>query len=710
MMNSDPDREATVKKPPKFKGSIKWKPWKESVISYFNSSLTKDFIPLSYFIRVNDDPAPDAEYDSEHQRLVAIAPHRGTEFKHDNGVVFDFLKTWTINGPAYPWMKQFDTTRNGRATWLSLLTYYEGTAARDCVKEAAYAAKSNAKYYGEKKKFSFDTYVNIHQEAYQDLHQNDETIPEDKRVRDLLTGIKDASLNAAKQTIMAMPTLRTDFAAAVSHLATSLQMNAALLPDVRNISTTTSSGRGGGRGSNNRGRGRGRGKGRGNGGRNIYLGNYNAAQWRALSVEDKKKVREGCKRSAEQQSHTPTTINVSHVTTANQDPDAQSTVTTPTAVITRADTENAGSAMTHRWLNAITTGIRGQGPTGARSVAQVRQQETQNTVFGTCELDSHADTCVAGPNCRTLEDTGFTVSVTGFSDKLHGTVTNVPIVKAATAYDDPLTGTTYILVLGQAIYMGDSVEATLLCPNQLRYQGIVVDDCPKHLAPPGNPSTHSLFIPENQLRICFKMKGPVSVFDTRMPTKDEISTCRWVTLTGDEVWDPHSESFQAEEEKVTYHDDYFLGRNHDSRTIMSLSKNLNNISDIFDDYLFINRYVSQVATGIKKPKVSKEQLAQRWGIGLSAAENTIKVTPQKGIRNLTGHIDRRLKTKQAHSRYKYLSGRHGRFYTDTFFHQCQLLGPAHVQNYIPMILGSSRYIPCNPRQKLMIVLIPLYMR
>jgi len=27
MMNSDPDREAAVKKPPKFKGSIKWKPW-----------------------------------------------------------------------------------------------------------------------------------------------------------------------------------------------------------------------------------------------------------------------------------------------------------------------------------------------------------------------------------------------------------------------------------------------------------------------------------------------------------------------------------------------------------------------------------------------------------------------------------------------------------------------------------------------------------
>jgi hypothetical protein len=103
---------------------------------------------------------------------------------------------------------------------------------------------------------------------------------------------------------------------------------------------------------------------------------------------------------------------------------------------------------------------------------------------------------------------------------------------------------------------------------------------------------------------------------------------------------------------------------------MSLSKNLTNINDVFNDHMFLSRcisQVSQVVTGGKKPKVSKEQLAQRWGIGLAAAEKTFKVTIQRGIRNLTGHIDRRLKTKQAHSRYSHLLGRHGRFYTDTFF-------------------------------------------
>jgi len=72
------------------------------------------------------------------------------------------------------------------------------------------------------------------------LRQNDEIIPEDKRVRDLLTGIKDQFLNAAKQIIMAFPDLRGDFAATDSHLAATIQMNAALTPDNQNISGVNS--------------------------------------------------------------------------------------------------------------------------------------------------------------------------------------------------------------------------------------------------------------------------------------------------------------------------------------------------------------------------------------------------------------------------------------------------------------------------------------
>jgi hypothetical protein len=104
-------------------------------------------------------------------------------------------------------MKQYSNTRNGRSTWLAILAYYEGNAVRDSIKETVYASIANDKYLVEKKRSSFDTYENIHQKAYQDFRPNDETIPEDERVRDLLTGIKAQSLNAAKKSNHGYPRL-----------------------------------------------------------------------------------------------------------------------------------------------------------------------------------------------------------------------------------------------------------------------------------------------------------------------------------------------------------------------------------------------------------------------------------------------------------------------------------------------------------------------
>jgi hypothetical protein len=101
----------------------------------------------------------------------------GIEFEEDNGKVFDLLKSWTRNGPAWTWMLAFNSTHNGRATWQSLVTHFEGDAQRDHVKDHAYAAIANAKYYGECKKFSFETYVTIH---YADLEQYGEVISEEK--------------------------------------------------------------------------------------------------------------------------------------------------------------------------------------------------------------------------------------------------------------------------------------------------------------------------------------------------------------------------------------------------------------------------------------------------------------------------------------------------------------------------------------------------
>jgi hypothetical protein len=101
-----------------------------------------------------------------------------------------------------------------------------------------------------------------------------------------------------------------------------------------------------------------------------------------------------------------------------------------------ADTSMAGQSMSRRQrINALFTSPR------VRSVFQVQSEATYVMRTANCELDSHAVTSVAGPSFVVLEYSDMTCNVSPFA-KTYETKTNVLIVKAATAYDDPKTGTT----------------------------------------------------------------------------------------------------------------------------------------------------------------------------------------------------------------------------------------------------------------------------
>jgi len=130
---------------------------------------------------------------------------------------------------------------------------------------------------------------------------------------------------------------------------------------------------------------------------------------------------------------------------------------------------------------------------------------------------------------------------------------NIPIVTAATAFDDPSTGQTKILIIGQAIYMGDKVQHTLLCPNQMRAFGLHVEDIPMHLAPSSKPSAHTTYCPETDFNIPLPLEGVFSYFPSWTPTRDELETCKRVYLTNEHEWDPHSCHFQDQENNIAEH-------------------------------------------------------------------------------------------------------------------------------------------------------------
>ena len=158
------------------------------------------------------------------------------------------------------------------------------------------------------------------------------------------------------------------------------------------------------------------------------------------------------------------------------------------------------------------------------------------------ELDSHADTVVAGSSCKVLEFTEKSCDVYPYADS-YEPIKNVPIAKVATAYDHP-TGETFIIIFGQALYMGDTMEHSLICPNQARVNGVIVEDVPKHLSP-GKSSSHSIFFPDDDVQLPLQLNGVISCFPTRFPSDHELNNCRWLVMTNDLPWEPSSPEFAA---------------------------------------------------------------------------------------------------------------------------------------------------------------------
>ena len=110
--------------------------------------------------------------------------------------------------------------------------------------------------------------------------------------------------------------------------------------------------------------------------------------------------------------------------------------------------------------------------TSVRRISQTHRVVNTNkedTPFhGRSELDSHADTTVAGKNYVILRYKYCSCGVATFSDK-YTPMKDVLIVSAATGYTSA-NGRNYILVFNEALYIKD-MQHTLINSNQCRHFG-----------------------------------------------------------------------------------------------------------------------------------------------------------------------------------------------------------------------------------------------
>ena len=314
-----------------------------------------------------------------------------------------------------------------------------------------------------------------------------------------------------------------------------------------------------------------------------------------------------------------------------------------------------------------------------------------------CELDSHADTNVGGANCILIDDTGEFATVHSFSEEQQP-FKNVPIGTVATAWVDPSSGETFVLIFPQTLFFGTRMKHSLICPNQLRSFGVIVDDTPRQFDP---SSSHSITIPGHNVVIPLQLSGVISHFSSHSPSDDELENCRRIVMCSDYPWDPHNPSFATQERAVAHtsdvsavhqHGDCGCGDSGDE----GLPSLLPTPAELLSEDQFANRLISAVNIASddwvgdgtegytdgdlfdnlerrvfamslvdKESVVTKEVLARRWGISLDTAHRTLRATTQRGVRAFLNPTDRRLSTRLPHLAFPMLRDR--KMYTDTLF-------------------------------------------
>ena len=272
-------------------------------------------------------------------------------------------------------------------------------------------------------------------------------------------------------------------------------------------------------------------------------------------------------------------------------------------------------------------------------------------------IDSHADVSCAGRDAY-VESVlmGRKCEVRGFHDSYEPLI-DVSYVNALYKYQDEM-GQEYLLQVNQSLDFTKSMTNSILCTNQARHNGVIINDIPKAID--GN-SPQDIVFPHENVRLPIQMKGPVPVIPVSKPSNDDIMLLPRLQLTSDEViWEPNIIFGNALEDHGTIYfetnDDYYISG------IMQLQ-------GIVDQH----NTVCSLRTNSMDGKCSATHLSKLWGIGLKAAERTITATTQLSRRDLKDNISRRVRTKVHQRRYRQLDGYLGRFSSDTFFSQCKSL-------------------------------------
>ena len=278
-------------------------------------------------------------------------------------------------------------------------------------------------------------------------------------------------------------------------------------------------------------------------------------------------------------------------------------------------------------------------------------------------------------------------------DSSYKSIANVPIVSGATAWDDPFTGETYILVFHESLFYGPKLDHSLINPNQIRMNGIGFWDNPFD-------RTRELSIEiERGPVIPLEFKGTKLMFSSRVPTKDELDRCHHIDMTSPLEWNPSqvvlgeiasdrqkAPPFSVIIGKVTRENNAFYIRDADVHgyelggtddyllhsvdpTLIGLRERIIESTTVeewhHEDVPSRRTFISTE----RHKKLSAESISDLWCIGIKRARNTLNATTQRGIRSAILPLSRRYRSDRRYN----MKRLNGKFATDTLYAEVKSL-------------------------------------
>ena len=291
-------------------------------------------------------------------------------------------------------------------------------------------------------------------------------------------------------------------------------------------------------------------------------------------------------------------------------------------------------------------------------------------------LDTHADVSCVGRHSRVLEVLeGQSCTVFPFNDS-YAPMKEVQVVNAAFAVD-ATDGNSYVVKINQCLDFRSTMEHSLLCTNQSRANGLIINDIPPEYNVHHADDDFSIYCPVSEVNLELANKGPIPHLNVRFPTDHDLSNCMHLDLTSYvKEWDPYKGEISklSTDLKIDY-------------------KFYSNFSEGFDQVL-----ISSIVNSLRRdkgPGITPSNLSKLWGISPQDAELTFQATTHNSVRVGEGRMSRRFKTEAHQRQYRQLGGYLSEFYSDTFFSGVK---STRGNNCIQLFSNKGGYVRVYPLQ------------